>query len=158
MPKTLPTDRNSRAPRVRLAGTVLALIRLENGRQITAKLHQLSITGGLLHLDKPLDEAIKIEIIFHVGSSTVRNKAVMLFPMWATKGCLQPFEFIDLADEHRQTLQADLDRMLDAMKGGLGTAPASPDQGEATESGPMEANPAEFTFPQPALPQLRGQE
>jgi hypothetical protein len=102
-----------RARRVKLAGTVLSLVRLENGRQTRGKLHQLSVTGGLLHLETPLDEGIKVEVIFHVGNSTVRCKARMLFPMWATKGYLQPFEFNDLGEEDRTHLQADLQRLLD---------------------------------------------
>ena len=103
-----------RPPRVKLAGTVLSLVRLENGRQTRGKLHQLSITGGLLHLEDPLDEGIKVEVIFHVGTSTVRCKARMLFPMWATKGYLQPFEFTDLGEEDRSHLQTDLQRLLDS--------------------------------------------
>ena len=101
-----------RAPRVRLSGTVLSLLCLENGRQTHAKLHQLSITGGLLHLEKPLDEGIKVEVIFHVGNCTVRATARMLFPMWATQGCLQPFEFADLGAEDRNHLEADLRKLL----------------------------------------------
>jgi hypothetical protein len=103
----------NRAPRVKLAGTVLSLVRLENGRQTRGKLHQLSITGGLLHLETPLDEGIKVEVIFHVGSSTVRSKARMLFPMWATQGYLQPFEFHELDEEDRCNLRVDLQRLLD---------------------------------------------
>jgi len=102
-----------RAPRVKLAGTVLSLVRLENGRQTRGKLHQLSTTGGLLHLETPLDEGIQVEVIFHVGSSTVRSKARMLFPMWATQGYLQPFEFAGLDDEDRCNLGVDLQRLLD---------------------------------------------
>ena len=56
MPQSKQSDRARRAPRVKLAGTILALLQLENGRQIRARLHQLSFTGGLLHMDKPLDE------------------------------------------------------------------------------------------------------
>ncbi|MGA8490008.1 MAG: hypothetical protein WB711_06270 [Terriglobales bacterium] len=103
-----------RAPRVKLAGTVLSLVCLENGRQTRGRLHQLSITGGLLHLETPLDEGIKVEVIFHVGESTVRTKARMLFPMWATQGYLQPFEFVDLGAEDRNKLQTDLQRLLDS--------------------------------------------
>jgi hypothetical protein len=106
-----------RAPRVKLAGTVLSLVRLENGRQTRGKLHQLSITGGLLHLETPLDEGIKVELIFHVGDSTVRTRARMLFPMWATQGYLQPFEFADLDDECRCNLRVDLQRLLDTSVG-----------------------------------------
>jgi hypothetical protein len=102
-----------RAPRVKLGGTVLALLQLENGRQVRARLHQLSITGGLLHMDRPLDESIKVEVIFHLGSSTVRSKAVMLFPMWATQGYLQPFEFTDFAERDRKSLEVDVQKLLD---------------------------------------------
>jgi len=112
-----------RAPRVKLAGTVLSLVRLENGRQTRGKLHQLSITGGLIHLDKPLDEGIKVELIFHVGESTVRTQARMLFPMWATQGYLQPFEFADLDDEVRCNLRVDLQRLLDSSGGTVVAAP-----------------------------------
>lgn len=106
--------RGSRAPRVKLAGTVLALMRLENGRQLRAKLHQLSTSGGLLHLDQPLDEGIKVEVIFHVGHSTVRTKARVLFPMWATQGYLQPFAFDELGDLERRELQIDLQKLLES--------------------------------------------
>ena len=112
MPHSKQANDERRAPRVKLAGTILALVRLENGRQIRARLHQLSFTGGLLHLDAPLDEGIKAEVMFHVGGSTIRSKAAMLFPMWATQGCLQPFEFADLGEDDRLKLKADLERFL----------------------------------------------
>src|ERR1700720_4078083 len=108
MPRSMRADKARRAPRVKFAGTILALLRLDNGREIHARLHQLSFTGGLLHLEKPLDEGVKVEVLFHVGGSTVRSRAAMLFPMWATQGCLQPFEFADLGEEDRQKLEADL--------------------------------------------------
>src|SRR5271170_2156882 len=113
MAKASSADGTRRAPRVKLAGTVLSPVRLENGRQTRGRLHQLSITGGLLQLETPLDEGIKVEVIFHVGNSTVRSKARMLFPMWATQGYLQPFEFADLSEEDRTNLQVDLQRLLD---------------------------------------------
>jgi hypothetical protein len=112
MPHSKQANDERRAPRVKLAGTILALVRLENGRQIRARLHQLSFTGGLLHLDAPLDEGIKAEVMFHIGGSTIRSKAAMLFPMWATQGCLQPFEFADLGEDDRLKLKAALERFL----------------------------------------------
>jgi len=108
MPKSAPRKGATRAPRVKLAGTVLLLAKMESGRQQIGKLHQLSVTGGLVHIENPLDEGIKVEVIFHVGKSTVRTKARMLFPMWATKGYLQPFEFVDLANEDRILLETEL--------------------------------------------------
>jgi len=123
MVKTSSVNATPRAPRVKLAGTVLSLVRLENGRQTRGRLHQLSITGGLLHLEAPLDEGIKVEVIFHVGESTVRTKARMLFPMWATKGYLQPFEFDRLDEEDRCNLQVDLQRLLDCSAAAILPAP-----------------------------------
>jgi hypothetical protein len=101
-----------RAPRVKLGGSVLFLARLENGRQLHGKLHQLSTSGGVLQVEKPLDEGIKVEVIFHVGNGTVRSKARMLFPMWATQGYLQPFEFDGLSEPERGQLQDNLEKLL----------------------------------------------
>ncbi len=124
MAKSCPAATAPRAPRVKLAGTVLSLVKLENGRQLRGRLHQLSVTGGLLQLESPLDEGIKVEVIFHVGDSTVRSKARTLFPMWATQGCLQPFEFADLGDQDRSSLQADLQKLLDSAAAAI--VPSSP--------------------------------
>src|SRR5271163_1446647 len=112
MARSTQHEKVNRAPRVKLGGTVLFLARLENGRQLRGKLHQLSTTGGLLQLEKPLDEGIKVEVIFPVGDSTVRSKARVLFPMWATQGYLQPFEFDELGESERSSLQANLEKLL----------------------------------------------
>ena len=108
MPHAATSQSSGRPVRVKLAGSVLAMIRLENGRLIRGKLHQVSITGGLLHLDQPLAEKIKVEVMFHVGECTVRNGAMMLFPMWATQGCLQPFKFADLPEAERTALDRQI--------------------------------------------------
>jgi len=94
--------------RVKLRGSVLLLIRLPNRRELRGKLHQLSTTGGLMHLEKPLDEKLKVELIFHLGETTIRETAEMMFPMWATQGWLQPFRFIDLSDANKDILEASL--------------------------------------------------
>lgn len=103
---------SERPIRVKLGGTILALVRLQNGRQVRAKLHQVSATGGVIHMEKPLDEGIPVEIIFHLCSTTVRCQARALFPLWATQGYLQPFEFQNLAEKERAALQADLDGLI----------------------------------------------
>jgi len=90
----------------------LTLLRLPNRRDVRAAIHQLSITGGVVHLEKPLDEKIKVEMIFHLGGTTLRIKAEMLFPMWATQGWMQPFRFVDLADASRETLATNLKSLI----------------------------------------------
>ena len=94
--------------RVKLRGSVLVLVRLPNRRSIRAAFHQLSISGGVIHLEKPLDEKLEVELIFHIREATLRGKAQMLFPMWATQGWMQPFRFVELTDANRETLDLKL--------------------------------------------------
>jgi hypothetical protein len=109
---TQPHAQIPRPFRVKLRGSVLALLRLPNQRMIRSKLHQLSITGGLLNLDQPLDEKLQLELIFHLGEVTIREKAEMMFPMWATQGWLQPFRFVDLPEAHQKVLESSLQTLL----------------------------------------------
>jgi hypothetical protein len=94
--------------RVKLRGSVLVFVRLPNRRSVRAAIHQLSTTGGVIHLEKPLEEKLDVEMIFHIGETTIRGKAQMLFPMWATQGWMQPFRFVDLTEANRETLDANL--------------------------------------------------
>ena len=98
--------------RVKLRGSVLALLRLPNKRDVRAAIHQLSVSGGVVHLEKPLDEKIIVEMIFHIGETTIRVKAQMLFPMWATQGWMQPFRFVELPEESRKTLDLNLKSLI----------------------------------------------
>jgi len=104
-----PADRPFR---VKLRGSVLVLVRLPNRRDVRAAIHQLSTTGGVIHFEKPLDEKIVVELIFHIGDTTIRGKAQMLFPMWATQGWMQPFRFVDLPDASRESLDVNLKSFL----------------------------------------------
>lgn len=104
--------------RAKLRGSVLVLIRLPNRRQIRAALHQLSTTGGVIHLESPLDEKIEVELLFHINRSTTRGKAQMLFPMWATQGWLQPFRFTSISDTCREALEANLKSLASEMANG----------------------------------------
>ena len=106
------SQRDKRGARVKLGGSVLALLQLQNRRQVRARMNQLSTNGGLLQLDAPIDEGVVVEVLFHVGSTTVRSKAEMMFPMWATQGCLQPFRFKDINEEMRSSLEDDLVELL----------------------------------------------
>jgi len=98
--------------RVKLRGSVLVLVRLPNKRSVRAAFHQLSTTGGVIHLEKPLDEKLEVEMIFHIKETTIRSKAQMLFPMWATQGWMQPFRFVGLEDTSREILDASLKSFL----------------------------------------------
>ena len=104
--------KSDRPFRVKLRGSVLVLVRLPNKRDIRAAIHQLSVTGGVVHLEKPLDEKLGVEMIFHIGGATLREKAQMLFPMWATQGWMQPFRFVAMSDASREALDAHLKEFM----------------------------------------------
>ena len=103
---------STRAPRVNLRGSVSVTIVLENGRQLKAKLHQLSVTGGLLELPTYLEERCKVGLTLAIGSSILRPSADMLFPMVGAQGYLQPFRFIHLWAEERQILELEITELL----------------------------------------------
>ena len=107
--ETTPVERPFR---VKLRGSVLVLVRLPNKRSVRAAIHQLSTSGGVIHLEKPLDEKLEVEMIFHISKTTIRSKAQMLFPMWATQGWMQPFRFVDLPKNSREILDAKLKTFL----------------------------------------------
>jgi hypothetical protein len=98
--------------RVKLRGSILALIRLPNRRQVRGKLHQLSTSGGLMNVEQPLDEKLQVDLIFHLGETTIREKVEMMFPMWATQGWLQPFRFVNLPDEQKKVLETNLQMLV----------------------------------------------
>jgi hypothetical protein len=101
-------QKSGRPFRVKLRGSVLAFVRLPNKRSVRAAIHQLSTSGGVIHLEKPLDEKLHVEMIFHLQETTIHSKAQMLFPMWATQGWMQPFRFVDLSEADKEALDANL--------------------------------------------------
>ncbi len=108
MPSTTIAPKRRRSSRVKLGGSILALMMLENGRQIRGRMNQLSVNGGLVSVEHPLDEGIRVTMVFHLGSTSIRSRAEVMFPMWATKGCLQPFRFLDLPELSRARLTQEL--------------------------------------------------
>jgi len=102
----------TRAMRVSLQGRICATVVLENGRQVSAKVHQLSVTGGLLELPTCLEERAKVSLSLPIGADILRPNAEMLFPMWSAQGYLQPFRFTRLWGQERQILEAEITELL----------------------------------------------
>ena len=90
------------------------MVVLENGRQIRGRMNQLSVNGGLVSLERPLDEGIRVTVVFHLGCTSIRCRSHMLFPMWATQGCLQPFRFLELPEASRASLNRELEALVRA--------------------------------------------
>jgi hypothetical protein len=120
---------NQRSPRIELNGAVGAAIRAESGQQERAKLQSISITGGLLELQKALATGDLVEIAFHTRAGPVHGMAEMLQPTRKFQSAfLQPFRFIALDDDDHRKLRKSLDEafdrsLLDPMSDRLNTLP-----------------------------------
>lgn len=102
---------HTRTPRLKLLGSVLAIVQVDDDRLVRARMHQLSLSGGVLQISDALEESANVRLIFHLGSTTMRTDAQMLGPMWSTRAYLQPFRFVGLAEEDRRRLGMDLEKL-----------------------------------------------
>jgi len=106
---------SQRSPRVQLNGSVGAAILDESGQRARAKLQSISLTGGLLQLQRELSAGDFVEIAFHTRAGAVHGMAEMLQPTRKFQSpCLQPFRFIALGDEDHRNLSMALDTALDS--------------------------------------------
>jgi hypothetical protein len=109
-----------RAARVQLGDSVLAAIRLEDGRRTKAKLQTISVTGGLLHLAHSLGQGDFVEVAFQTQAGPVHGMAEILTPTRKmTDGVLQPFRFVALEDDDHRRLRTSLDHVVDRSLLGL---------------------------------------
>lgn len=109
-PQPHPTRR---ASRITLGDTVLAAIRLEDGRRTKAKLQTISVTGGLLRLAQSLVQGDFIEVAFQTQSGPVHGMAEALSPMQSVADeVLQPFRFVALEDDDHRRLRTSLEHVV----------------------------------------------
>jgi hypothetical protein len=109
-----------RAARVQLGDSVLAAIRLEDGRRTKAKLQIISATGGLLRLAHSLAQGDFVEVAFQTQAGPVHGMAEVLSPMRkTTDGVLQAFRFVALEEEDHRRLRTSLDHVVDRNSLGL---------------------------------------
>jgi hypothetical protein len=103
-----------RAARVQLGDSVLAAIRLEDGRRTKAKLQTISATGGLLRLAHSLGQGDFVEVAFQTQAGPVHGMAEILNPsLKMADSVLQPFRFVALEDEDHRRLRTSLDHVVD---------------------------------------------
>ena len=110
-----PIRTSIRAPRVNLRGAVYATLHLENRRQFSARIHHLSLTGGLLELASYIDERSRVGMAFQLKSAIIIARADMLFPMLGGMGYLQPFRFTGYGAGVRQALEFEIGALLKQM-------------------------------------------
>ncbi len=109
-----------RAARVQLGDSVLAVIRLEDGRRTKAKLQSISVTGGMLRLAGSLGNGAFVELAFQTQSGPVHGMAEILSAARkTTEGVLQPFRFVALEDDDHRRLRTSVDHVVDRSLLGL---------------------------------------
>ena len=112
-----------RAARIQLGESVLAAIRLEDGRRAKAKLQTISATGGLLNLPQSLGQGDFVEVAFQTQAGPVHGMAEVLSPMRKTlDGVLQPFRFVALEDEDHRRLRTTLEHVAERSVLGIKTS------------------------------------
>jgi hypothetical protein len=115
-PQPHPTRR---ASRIQLGNSVLAAIRLEDGRRTKAQLQTVSVTGGLLRLAQSLAQGDFVEVAFQTQAGPVHGMAEVLSPTRdMPDGVLQPFRFVAIEDDDHRRLRNSLDHV--AMRSALG--------------------------------------
>lgn len=109
-PQPHPTRR---ASRVQLGDSVLAAIRLEDGRRTKANLQTISVTGGLLRIAQSLAQGDFIEVAFQTQCGPVHGMAEALNPTRSmADGVLQPFRFVALEDDDHRRLRTSLEHVV----------------------------------------------
>jgi len=105
-----PSSLRRRAgPRVRFAETTPAVLRLSDGKRVPGKLQLISISGGLLGLQRPLKPESLVKLLFVTPSGSILGVAKMLNPLsWG----LQPFRFVTLRHDDESRLQAAIQSSL----------------------------------------------
>src|SRR5258708_9581536 len=87
-----------RSPRARLFGTIPVALRFADGRQGRGELKVVSLTGGLLSLQRPVDRGCRVKLMFLTQTGVVLGAAEMLSPdCWS----LQPFRFLSLDESYK---------------------------------------------------------
>ena len=103
-----------RAARVQLGDSVLAAIRLEDGRRTKAKLQTISVTGGLLRIAQSLAQGDFVEVAFQTQAGPVHGMAEVLSPTRSLQdSVLQPFRFVAIEDDDHRRLRTSLDHVAE---------------------------------------------
>ena len=105
-------DPAKRARRVRLPGPVAIAIKTKGRQPVQARLHEVSLTGGLLVLSKAFELGDFVEVAFQTDHGVVRGMAELLSARSKSKsGCLQPFRFVAMEDEDHLRLRMTLESL-----------------------------------------------
>jgi hypothetical protein len=109
MPYAPKTEFRERPERVGFDEKTPVVVRFPGGVRCSAQLQLVSITGGLLSLQRPVQPGALGKLMFLSGKGSIIGEAQMLTPVAWDR---QPFKFTNLHDDDRYRLQTLIKRQV----------------------------------------------
>jgi hypothetical protein len=102
----------ARSPRIRLPDITPVILRFPDGHRLPVDLTVVSLTGGLLRVERPVDHGARVRLMFLTNSGPVLGAAEMLRAVSWTE---QPFRFLSLAGPDHRRLEATIQSSFPAV-------------------------------------------
>ncbi|HEY7354352.1 MAG TPA: hypothetical protein VH596_16410 [Terriglobales bacterium] len=109
MPYAPQTQFRERAERVGFDEKTPVVVRFAGGVRCSAQLQVVSVTGGLLCLQRPVQPGAVGKLMFLTSKGCITGDAQMLTPVAWDR---QPFKFTTLGDDDRYKLQTIIKRQI----------------------------------------------
>jgi hypothetical protein len=109
MPYAPQTEFRERAQRIGFAEKTPVVVRFPGGVRCSAQLQVISVTGGLLCLQRPVQPGAVGKLMFLTNNGCIAGDAQMLTPVAWDR---QPFKFTTLPEQDHYRLQTMIKRQL----------------------------------------------
>jgi len=109
MPYAPQTEFRERAQRVGFEEKTPVVVRFPGGVRCSAQLQVISVTGGLLCLQRPVQPGVVGKLMFLSSNGCIAGDAQMLTPVAWDR---QPFKFTTLPEQDHYRLQTIIKRQL----------------------------------------------
>ena len=109
MPYAPQTEFRERAQRIGFAEKTPVVVRFPGGIRCSAQLQVISVTGGLLCLQRPVQPGAVGKLMFLTNNGCIAGDAQMLTPVAWDR---QPFKFTTLPEQDHYRLQTIIKRQL----------------------------------------------
>jgi hypothetical protein len=111
MPYAPQTEFRERAQRIGFEEKTPVVVRFPGGIRCSAQLQVISVTGGLLCLQRPVQPGAVGKLMFLTNTGAIAGEAQMLTPIAWDR---QPFKFTTLHEDDHYRLQTIIKRQLSA--------------------------------------------
>jgi len=111
MPYAPQTEFRERAQRIGFEEKTPVVVRFPGGVRCSAQLQVISVTGGLLCLQRPVQPGAVGKLMFLTNKGCIAGEAQMLTPVAWDR---QPFKFTTLLEQDHYRLQTMIKRQVSA--------------------------------------------